>query len=41
MPAVLVEPAFISCKSDPDRTLLRTDEGLDKIAEAIVVGIVD
>jgi N-acetylmuramoyl-L-alanine amidase len=40
MPAVLVEPAFISCKRDPDRTLLRTDEGRDKIAEAIVMGIV-
>ncbi len=40
MPAVLVETAFISCKSDPDRTLLRTEEGREKIAEAIVMGIV-
>ncbi len=40
MPAVLVETAFISCKNDPDRTLLRTDEGRGKIAEAIVMGIV-
>ena len=40
MPAVLVETAFISCKGEPDRTILRTEDGLERIAEAIVMGIV-
>lgn len=39
MPAVLVETAFISCKNDPDFSLLRSPAGLNLIAEAIAVGI--
>ena len=39
MPAVLVETAFISCNSGVDYKLLRSQDGRDKIADAIARGV--
>jgi len=39
MPAVLVETAFISCDGGVDYQLLRSQDGLDKIADAITRGV--
>jgi len=39
MPALLVEPAFISCNSGVDYKLLRSQDGRDKIADAITRGV--
>jgi len=39
MPAILVETAFISCDGGVDYQLLRSQDGLDKIADAITRGV--
>jgi len=39
MPAVLVEPAFISCDHGIDYQILRSSYGLDQIADAITRGV--
>lgn len=39
MPAVLVETAFISCDGGVDYQLLRSQDGRDKIADAIARGV--
>lgn len=39
MPAVLVETAFISCDGGVDYNILRSQDGRDKIADAITRGV--
>lgn len=39
MPAVLVEPAFVSCDHGVDYQILRSPYGLDQLADAITRGV--